>query len=84
MRVGAVRSQNAAKPVTSRSSRYLSSIEEKRTRERRDAIAQYYRDHDITLASQVQSNRLKAVALLYTGKLSADERYFFVCTSNCT
>ena len=66
----------------SRANRYLSSVEEKKTRERRDAIAQYYRDHDITEASQLQSNRLKAVALLYTGKLSADERYFFVCSQH--
>lgn len=60
----------------STSSRYLADFNEKRARERRDAVSQYYRDHDITIASKKDSVRLSAAALLYTGKMHVDETDF--------
>lgn len=60
----------------STSSRYLADFNEKRARERRDAVSQYYRDHDITMASKKDSVRLSAAALLYTGKMHVDETDF--------
>jgi hypothetical protein len=62
----------------STSSRYLADFNEKRARERRDAVSQYYRDHDITMASKKDSVRLSAAALLYTGKMHVDETDFLV------
>ena len=65
----------------SNSSRYLADFNEKRARERRDAVSQYYRDHDITMASKKDSVRLSAAALLYTGKMHVDETDFLVSAS---
>lgn len=64
----------------STSSRYLADFNEKRSRERRDAVSQYYRDHDITIASKKDSVRLSAAALLYTGKMHVDEADFLRTT----
>jgi len=68
--------QNHLPAPRSTSSRYLADFNEKRARERRDAVSQYYRDHDITMASKKDSVRLSAAALLYTGKMHVDEADF--------
>ena len=70
--------QNRLPAPRSTSSRYLADFNEKRARERRDAVSQYYRDHDITMASKKDSVRLSAAALLYTGKMHVDETDFLV------
>lgn len=72
-----LKQQNNRLPAPrSTSSRYLADFNEKRARERRDAVSQYYRDHDITMASKKDSVRLSAAALLYTGKMHVDETDF--------
>jgi len=68
--------ENRLPEPRSTSSRYLADFNEKRARERRDAVSQYYRDHDITIASKKDSVRLSAAALLYTGKMHVDETDF--------
>ena len=73
--------QNRLPAPRSTSSRYLADFNEKRARERRDAVSQYYRDHDITMASKKDSVRLSAAALLYTGKMHVDETDFLVSTN---
>ena len=48
---------------------------------RKEITTQYYRDHDIHQAAKKESVRLKAAALLYTGKIP-NEIDYIVCFEN--
>ena len=50
-------------------------------REAREAVSQYYRQHEITNSASKESVRINPAALLYTGKQDFEENDFLVI--NC-
>ena len=59
-------------------SNQLVDFNTKESRERREAVSQYYRGHDITESAQKQSVRFKAGSLLYLGRVHVEESDFLV------
>ena len=59
-------------------SNQLADFNTKESRERREAVSQYYRGHDITESAQKQSVRFKAGSLLYLGRVHVEESDFLV------
>lgn len=57
-------------------SNQLADFNTKESRERREAVSQYYRGHDITESAQKQSVRFKAGSLLYLGRVHVEESDF--------
>ena len=47
-------------------------------REAREAVSQYYRQHEITNSASKESVRINPAALLYTGKQDFEENDFLV------
>jgi len=50
----------------------MGGYNENKAQMRKEATTQYYRDHDIHEAAKKRSVRLKATALLYTGKIPTE------------
>jgi hypothetical protein len=62
----------ASKSSASSSAHPLGGYNENKAQLRRETTAQYYRDHDIHNAAKKDSVRLKAAALLFTGRIPSD------------
>jgi len=66
------RTNVVASKASSSSAHPLGGYNENKAQLRRETTAQYYRDHDIHNAAKKDSVRLKAAALLFTGRIPSD------------